>query len=179
MQRKLKISQISRPNTLWQATVKERLDITENEGRREHHRDVNLSFARVTQSFAKADVRQSISKGIDKWKTRDSQQTRQAEGEPEGKERGGTLSNKHRFLVHTARALAELALTRPRARRKRITEQPNQTLSLFQKDLGAGQSECRQNKSSIIRDRQRQEARAGEKGTARGEDRDRDACSTE
>lgn len=63
---------------------------------------------------------------------------------------GGTLSNKHRFLVHTSRALAELAVTRPRGRRKRITEQPNQTLSLFQKDLGAGQSECRQNKSSII-----------------------------
>lgn len=59
----------------------------------------------------------------------------------------------------TARALAELApWRRLRARRKRITEQPNQTLSLFQKDLGAGQSECRQNKSSIIRDRQRQEA---------------------
>lgn len=94
-------------------------------------------------------------KGIDKWKTRDSQQTSQA---PEVV--GGGLSNKHRFLVHTtARALAELAPWRRLcARRKRITEQPNQTLSLFQKDLGAGQSECRQNKSSIIRDRQRQEA---------------------
>lgn len=32
----------------------------------EHHRYVNLSFARVTQGFAKADVRQSISKGIDR-----------------------------------------------------------------------------------------------------------------
>lgn len=74
---------------MWQATVKERLDITENEGGREHHRDVNLSFARVTQSFAKADVRQSISKGIDKWKTRDSQQTRLGQGEPEGEGRGG------------------------------------------------------------------------------------------
>lgn len=96
-------------------------------------------------------------KGIDKWKTRDSQQTRQAE---ENQKRRGGLSNKHRFLVHTtARALAELAPWRRLcARRKRITEQPNQTLSLFQKDLGAGQSECRQNKSSIIRDRQRQEA---------------------
>lgn len=53
-------------------------------GRGVHHRDVNLSFARVTQGFAKADVRQSISKGIDKWKTREAQRARQWQGKGQG-----------------------------------------------------------------------------------------------